>query len=296
MTPDDTDRNYCKMPKGYCPRVPEVTKDLVKNMRFFAWLRMTHGGAKRGFSLVEIIVVIAIVGVFAGALVPLSLMLMGQKREQTTRQEVKAIYKAIFGDPERGTFGYVGDVGALPGSLDDLIAKPLGVSAFAFYTNNVGYGWRGPYLDKQFSDLEDGWGTAYDFGVVKTGQIRSAGPDRDFSTTDDNIVFPFVASASGAVEVNGTLQVTVYINEVPNPAGTTVDVYYPTNGTENVTPLSDNTPSNGFEFSTNHGIHAVKVTNTTSATTVTKLVNVQVIARRQVAEEIFMTSSATVLP
>lgn len=253
---------------------------------------------KKGFTLIEIIVVLAIIGALAGSIVPLSLQFLESRREQATREETKVIFRAIFGDPKKGDFGYVGDAGALPASLNDLTTKPGGISSFAFFTNNVGYGWRGPYIDTNFSDLLDGFGNAYDFGVAFAGQIRSAGSDGDFATTGDNILFPFV-STGGSIETNGTLQVTVFVNDIPNPTGSKVEVFFATNGAENVTPISDTTPADGFKFSTHQGIHAVKVTHTsTDATPVvtTKTVNMQVVARRQVSEEVFIRTTGIVNP
>lgn len=249
---------------------------------------------KKGFTLLEIIVVLTITAILLAAMVPMGFQYLESRREQATREEIREIYNAIFGNPAKGDFGYIGDVGAFPSSLDDLVAKPGGVSSFAFHTNSVGYGWRGPYLDKDTGELIDGWGNAYDYGVVETGQIRSPGPDKDFSTTDDNIIFPYV-STGGVVEVNGTLQITAFVNDVPNPLGTTVEVYYASNGTENATPLTDSTHSDGFKFDTHHGIHAVKVEHVSNTTT-TKLVNVQAIGGRQVNVEIFIRTSAVVNP
>ncbi|MCB7128695.1 MAG: prepilin-type N-terminal cleavage/methylation domain-containing protein [Candidatus Brocadiales bacterium] len=268
----------------------------IRTSKTSANLKVSNRSA---FTLLEIVVVLAIVALLAGTLIPLSFQFMDARREKATRQEIETIFEGIFGNPEKGSFGYVGDIGALPGSLDDLLTKPGGVSDFAHHTNDVGYGWRGPYIDTVYSDIKDGWGNAYDLGVVKTGQIRSAGPGGDFSTTDDNIVFPFVDAASGAVETDGTLLVTAFVNDIPNPSGTTVTVYFATNGTEDVTPLSDSTPSDGFKFSTHQGIHAVKVTHVSSDTnpiTTTKTVNVPVVGRRQVSEEIFLRTTGIVSP
>jgi len=249
---------------------------------------------EKGFTIIEIVAVLTITAILLAGMVPMGFQYLESRREKATRQEIREIYNAIFGNPEKGDFGYIGDVGAFPSSIDDLIAKPGGVSSFAFHTNSVGYGWRGPYLDKDTGELTDGWGNEYDYGVEEAGQLRSPGPDKDFSTTSDNIIFPYV-STGGAIEVNGTLQITAFVNDVPNPQGTTVEVYYASDGTENATPLADSTHLDGFKFDTHHGIHAVKVTHV-SDTTTTKLVNVQVIGGRQVSEEIFIRTSAVVNP
>ncbi len=52
-----------------------------------------------GFTLLEIIIVIAIVGILAAGITPLALQSFEVDRERTTLDEMKEIQKAILGDP-----------------------------------------------------------------------------------------------------------------------------------------------------------------------------------------------------
>jgi len=153
---------------------------------------------KNGFTLVEAIVVIAILLILGGLLTPIVSSQLQNKKIEVTEEKLKKIKKAIIGDPsvvqfgQRTDFGYVGDVGNVPGALVDLIVQGTQPS-WQFYTNwgaytNVllGAGWRGPYLDPtsypggRYEALMDGWGR--DFVYETPGgniirRIRSYGPD-----------------------------------------------------------------------------------------------------------------------
>jgi prepilin-type N-terminal cleavage/methylation domain-containing protein len=89
----------------------------------------------RGFTLLEVITVVLIVGLMAVVLAPLASDLMDTTRANGTFDELGRIYSAIVGNPNLNTFGYLGDVGDYPSSLMDLVQNP-GVS-----------GWNGPYLN-----------------------------------------------------------------------------------------------------------------------------------------------------
>ncbi len=90
----------------------------------------------RGFSLLEVVTALFIVGLMAGFLVPLTSSMMDANRGLGVHADLARVYEAVGGDPRKGTFGYVGDVGAFPTSLVDLIEKPAGDPP----------GWSGPYL------------------------------------------------------------------------------------------------------------------------------------------------------
>lgn len=262
----------------------------------------SHQNNAKGFTLIEVLVVLGIIGALLASIVPLGAQLLESSREDATRAEMREIHKAIFGEPEKGNFGYIGDIGGFPANLNDLVVKPANIPNFTYCTHNVGYGWRGPYLSKEFSDLRDAWGNTYRFGYEYPGQISSAGADHRFETSDD-IVFPYVPDVIPGADMDirtaGTLQITVFVNNIPNPQGCNVDVYYASNGTEVTPPLKDNTPNNGFSFSVHQGIHAVEVSHASADTppkVSNKSVNVQVIARSQVSEEIFLTNPGNVNP
>ena len=253
---------------------------------------------EKGFTLMEVVLSVAILAILAGAAAPSIFRQIEARRERETMEEMKNIYDAIMGDPELGTYGYVGDIGSLPDSLEDLITKPSEVSSFATYTNGVGYGWRGPYITTRYDDFLDAWGTHYRYGQPPdgAGQIRSAGTDKIFDNEDD-IVFP-----QSPVNIYGTLLVSTHVNGIPNARETTIEVFYPLDGQE-VSPTDlklwtkqapgDPHEWNGFTFSVVHGIRVIKFTFGSDPP---KLTNVRVLANDQVHQKVFTYSDKTAGP
>ena len=77
--------------------------------------------ARRGFSLVEAVIVIAIMAILAGAMVPLALKAINQSRESQTRTNLKAAYEAMFGARDRRVPNMRADFGFNPaGNLASL--------------------------------------------------------------------------------------------------------------------------------------------------------------------------------
>ncbi|HHT9131949.1 MAG TPA: prepilin-type N-terminal cleavage/methylation domain-containing protein [Candidatus Tripitaka californicus] len=179
-------------------------------------IRILHSAP--GFSLLEIVMVLAIMGLMAGTVTPVAFHLIGSKNAFANRDELQALKKAIIGDPlatqwgSEATFGYVGDIGSLPTSLQDLYTQPGGVSSFSFdatltigtdtITPRIGSGWRGPYVaEKSYSSstetLQDPYKNTYSYSTTITtdatlgaevrATIRSPGPNRtdDGGTQDD---------------------------------------------------------------------------------------------------------------
>ncbi len=138
-----------------------------------------------GFTLIEIIIVIAVISILAGTMVPSVVSQMDHQRAKATRAEMQALYRAIVGPPEGGG-GYLADMGQLPASLTDLVQQGSQPS-YALHLAGVGMGWQGPYVTGGFADgswLTDGWGHAYSYNAT-TGQITSAGRDGVVGTGDD---------------------------------------------------------------------------------------------------------------
>jgi prepilin-type N-terminal cleavage/methylation domain-containing protein len=115
-----------------------------------------------GYSLIEMIVVIIIIGILATVVLKSLGKATDVSRTEETKQEMELLANAIAGNPElisggtRSDYGYFGDVGALPPNWDALMTNP-------------GYAtWAGPYIKDEFApgagDAEfkrDGWGSQY---------------------------------------------------------------------------------------------------------------------------------------
>jgi prepilin-type N-terminal cleavage/methylation domain-containing protein len=113
-----------------------------------------------GYTLVEVLLVVIILGILS----TVALKSLGKVNEtariERTKQTMDRLAVAIAGDPsvitdgQRVSFGYVGDVGALPPNLDALVQNPGSYAT-----------WQGPYIRDQFTSggannsfKQDGWG------------------------------------------------------------------------------------------------------------------------------------------
>jgi general secretion pathway protein G len=118
---------------------------------------MTHENTRdeRGFTLLELLVVLAIMGLLAAIVGPQVIKYLGSSRSQTAKVQVKNVGAALE--------LYRLDVGGYPSAeqgLAALVKAPPGVPA-----------WNGPYLP-QAANLIDPWGQTYAFTAPgKHGEI-----------------------------------------------------------------------------------------------------------------------------
>lgn len=146
----------------------------------------------RGFTLIEIIVAMAILSIMAGTLVPMLYKTWESNEIAVTRGRMLELKKAMVGDRAlvqqgiRTHYGFVGDNGLLPAGIQDLVTN------FGTFAN-----WNGPYLGgfDPATYKSDAWGNGIAYarhnpflsvsGMSVAATLRSAGPDRTFGTGDD---------------------------------------------------------------------------------------------------------------
>lgn len=212
-----------------------------------------------GFTLIEIIVCIAVFGILLGTMIPLSIQITAKQREQQSLDELAELKAAIVGDPHviadgtRLSFGYLGDMGNLPASLEDLYKKGA-QPAFSFdSTKKIGAGWNGPYIAPEIVEhietlKTDAFGNDYDYtttpftdstvGATAEGRIRSKGRDGTSATSDDLSVELFNA------ETKSTVAGFIEDSSGDRQSSFSVTMNYPSNGT--LTTSSVLTDSNGL--------------------------------------------------
>ncbi len=131
--------------------------------------------SSKGFSLIELLVVLIILGLIAGLVVP---NIMGRGEDAKSRTAVAEVQRLSMAVDE-----FYLDTGRAPRELRELINRPSNVS-----------NWNGPYVNA--SNLDDPWGNAYQFRAPgehrnvdiythgRDGQSGGEGPDRDIANWD----------------------------------------------------------------------------------------------------------------
>jgi len=232
----------------------------------------------RGFTLIEVIVVVAVLSILASLALPYAAKFIDIARVESTRRQIEELHRAVVGDPKGPTAGYLGDMGALPASLDPLNTQG-GQPGRTYGPLGVKHGWDGPYMKFGYSArayLVDGWGKDLRYNNPGPGQIRSDGPDRTPGTPDD-IIYP-----PSAVVPSGRLLVNLYVWRTDNTSSqyvlnpqpgafvgmqASVQAYYSLNGARSAVPLSAGIPPGpaGPPYSlgpTHAGFHEVFATCT----------------------------------
>ena len=125
--------------------------------------------SKRGFTLVEIMLVVVIIGILAALVIP-------KIAGNTERARVTAAQADINGGIKSALGQYEVDIGFYPKSLNDLLVAPANAK-----------NWHGPYLDKL---PVDPWGNPYVYYFPGKHNpngydLLSIGPDQKEGTDDD---------------------------------------------------------------------------------------------------------------
>lgn len=204
----------------------------------------TRGCNESGFTLIEVLMTVVIIGILAAVAMRSVQSSIDSSRIRETQAEMDELIAAIAGNPElhnngmRADFGYVGDIGALPTSLDDLITNPGG------YTT-----WKGPYVRRRFAQDSDGfkkdaWGANYAF----SGGVMLA-------STGGGSVAMTKSAAPLATDLTATPIAGTITDAAGNPPGdssvaVTISVSYP-NGAGGMTSTSTN-PTAGGSFTINN--------------------------------------------
>lgn len=130
---------------------------------------------RRGFTIIEVLVIITIMGIIAALVVPRLFGRIGQSRQATAQSNAASIAGQVQ--------AFLIDMGKLPdtGTLEFLRTEPSGMSGT----------WRGPYLSNDEA-LLDPWGNPFviivpgekntDFDIVSygaDGQPGGEGEDAD---------------------------------------------------------------------------------------------------------------------
>ena len=103
---------------------------------------------RRGFTLVELIIVVAILVALACAVIPMIGSSLSTSQTQATKASLGALRDTIMGTS--ASPGYWGDLRQTPKTIADLFLVPTYLPATSqTYNRNTGRGWRGPYVQNQ---------------------------------------------------------------------------------------------------------------------------------------------------
>jgi general secretion pathway protein G len=132
---------------------------------------------KSGFSLMEIMIAIAIMGMLAGVGIPMYFSYIKNASITKTNANLAMLKNEVN--------RYHADTGKYPRSLDDLVDKPDS-------DDPIANKWSGPYIDVKGGKLpEDGWNQEFYYEVTSGGmrpfELYSYGPEGEDGPEEQRI-------------------------------------------------------------------------------------------------------------
>ncbi len=122
---------------------------------------MTIRKASVGFSLVEMMIVLVIIGMIVAAIAPMVMGRLEEAKKQTTRQSLKGL--------QGGIQTFYMSTSTYPQKLRDLVKRPANVDSGD---------WSGPYAEDKH--LEDAWKHSFVYKLTPDGEheyeLYSHGP------------------------------------------------------------------------------------------------------------------------
>ncbi len=209
-----------------------------------------------GFSLVELVMVIVILAVLATIAVGVLTSTVDTARFDATTAEMVALEKAIVGDDTlqqnglRTAFGYVGDIGGLPSSLDRLVTQAGEATWAAGPVTGQYMGWHGPYIGSTFTQnpndyKTDACGNTYSW-TQATGVLTTTCGGQAITR---NVLAKFRGDVTGVVSGAGGAPINA----------ATVRVYYPSNGSESNASATTNATGSYTITNVPIGKHKIRV-------------------------------------
>lgn len=123
----------------------------MKTSRYTAARSATHSAAA-GFSIMEVMLAVAIMGILAVMIGPSIVKKLGQVKENTTKSTMATLKSALQ--------DYYTDIGHFPNKsekgLDALVVRPKGKAAKK---------WDGPYIEGESEIPTDAWGGEFEYNA-----------------------------------------------------------------------------------------------------------------------------------
>jgi Tfp pilus assembly protein PilE len=220
----------------------------------------------RGLSLIEVVIILAVLAVLVALLVPSTVQQLTAGRRSSTLDEMQGLKHALVGNPSltsrgfRSDYGYLGDMGNLPATLDDVVTQGAQPAYSYDSTKRAGAGWKGPYLavgagSDASSHKKDAFGNDYIYdGTDYTNAQGQAVDAKIVSLGADGVVGGTGVNEDVTVEIlksETTATVTGFAFDtagVPLNGGAVV-INYAANGV--LTSSTSNADSTGFWQFTN---------------------------------------------
>ena len=178
---------------------------------------------KRAFTLIELIVVIAVIGILAAIIIPNGFRVIEKSKIARAVEDIRTIRAA--------SMGYYVDTGTWPllGIGDARRASGLGFLSDNDGNGNPVWGWNGPYIDKWPNNP---WGVSGGFANQYYWDADLAGDDNGNGITGEAQVIMFNVPRKSAQAMdytydNGNLlgadPGNIYQNQVVSGASATID-------------------------------------------------------------------------